>query len=525
MKFIGFINEAANTAYRTETMACVGIVASDLDMKFINIIAELERSKQIKEDPIEYEGTAQKALKRIQSIIEKDFDWHPKGYSYIKSIESDNWTEIIRMCKIVRGMNDFVNDKVKPVIANPAFIHGSITDYRKAEKDFIGNSKGGKENTVDCVILNANKIYNFFDSIEKNGVTSYPEESKGYIVTGDYTYFQISLKESMNAQQGKFTTPAKSMQLLPLDAKGKNVDIKGEIEPILRRFGKRDMSEGLVDTLKNIWSWLTSKIKSITQKLTIEAKKTLYVEPTKQDYLKVLSFYKNENISEAVDDILFVSKSGKNITDPFTKKAIISITHKPSIMIDEINRKLQVAINKAKNNDIVFVINKLKPISKLTGSSEEIIQTCFALVCNYITAEFLINFISRASDMGDVIKNLIASMKFGNTQLPMWKVFGYGTPYQYMGTYEIYVKQYPDLTVDPLGIKTHPNTSKKYGYEQYYVFNIFILDNLNNKEKEYVLARSGSYSSSHIAFGLEGTTLVGPYPIETKMIDIIKVDN
>ncbi|MCK9371504.1 hypothetical protein M0R04_16440 [Candidatus Dojkabacteria bacterium] len=518
MKFIEFINEAKSPAEIIETIACIGIVLNSVAMKSINIISELNTIKDFKDDPIQYEKAATSALKHMQAAVavKRNYDWNSKGVSYVESVKDDDWKTIMYMCKIVRGMYDFVQDKIIPVIPNPSFIHNNIKNYRKVEQKSFGKVQGEKSNVADVIIINTDSIPDLFQSIKESGITSYPERDRGYVVTGPYIYFQVSLKKSDMSQAGKVTITARDLGLVPSD-------IKKYIDPVLNRVAKIDdsVSEGIFDMLKDTWSWLIGKIKPMIQQLKSEVVSAFYPTPNKRDFMEVLSFYKDESVHESKGESLFTSQSGKDITDPIAQKAITAISNNPNIMVNEINRKLDVATKKAKKSDVVFLVNKLSSLNKLTGDAGNIIQTCYALVCNYITAEFIINFIGTADEMSNNIKRLLAGMKYGSTKLPVWKVYGYGTKYEYLGTYDIYIKDLPDFTIDPFGVNAYPNTRRKYGFNEYYVFVMLMINNLTDKEKEYLLLRSGSYSSSRISYAIEGTSIQGPYPLNKKMEDML----
>jgi len=536
MNFLEYINEnIANTA-RDETAACIGVVASDMDMKYIGAIAELKSAKSIKEDPIKYEAMATKAFNHIKSIINKQqYDWNSSGVTDIEKIASDDWNNIIDICKMAKGMYDFIQEKVRPIIPSPTFIHGSISQYRKVEQETLGKIEGEKASVVDCIIMSAKSPSDLFKSMKTNGVDSHPEESKGYVDTGDYAYFQISLKKSRMSQQGKFTTAALKQELVPTAYRGKNkkpeVDYKGSLDPTLDAAAKfmnknkknnDDVNEGKIsDFFKNMWSWMVGKIKPSIQKLKATTIEWINPVPDQQHFQDILSLYGNTDIQEAKDDNFFISKSGKKITDPFYRKVILSISNNPNVIIDEINRKLIVAGKKAKTNNIVMIINKLNRLNKITGDPGDVIQTCYALACNYITSEFLINFVSQANNINDTIKQFIVGMKIGATKLPVWKVFGYGEPPRYLGTYDTYLKEQEPHDIDPFGVKVYPNTRKSYGYKEYYVFNILMLEDLNDQDKEYVFIRSGSFSSSRLSFAMEGVSIIGPYKLEKTMESIL----
>jgi len=124
--------------------------------------------------------------------------------------------------------------------------------------------------------------------------------------------------------------------------------------------------------------------------------------------------------------------------------------------------------------------------------------------------------------MKGIISNLTAEMLFGGTKLPVWKVYGaFGkTPYSYLGTADAVEKRLNESEVDfkMLGVKAHPSPKKTY-----YTITCWVLSELTkDNQKYYTLLRTGTNSSSKMTMVMEGTKLLGPYPIDKQLKDLME---
>jgi hypothetical protein len=251
------------------------------------------------------------------------------------------------------------------IISNPQFIHGRIDDYYKAEKIALGDMKGSKANTADCIISthSASEIINALKNKEK--ITS--DISKGFVNLGSIKYIQVSLKISKDgAQLGKI---AKF-----LGHKGITITPDQAVKDL-------KISEGAIwDKIKNFAGGIWDKLKKTVSSL-MGGFKTKYISifkkgPSESD---INDLAKEMGIKESV--ILEGTMNNK------TKAIIESVKNNPLPIINSIDTQLREAIRISESSPLILGMwEKMKSFNKLSDDSEAL-----ALIGNYCAAKTIVN--------------------------------------------------------------------------------------------------------------------------------------
>ncbi len=180
-----------------ETASCIGVfINQSLINKINKFFDTAEGADEIKSE--------------IQSVLSQSRDWIPRGKSEVLSM-IENKNKFPEVLCLIRGMYNFIDDNVKSVISPGKLniIHNKINDYYDVEKQVMGEVKGSKANTADCVICNCN-FNTLIKNLQENEI--HTNEQGGYVTCGDAIFFQVSLKKSKDmAQLGKVTKKVKDM--------------------------------------------------------------------------------------------------------------------------------------------------------------------------------------------------------------------------------------------------------------------------------------------------------------------------
>jgi len=474
-----------------ETASVIGIICPNTLVKKIDrYIKDLKAKRGLTNgyDPATI-------LPEIKSIIKSGYDWSAQGVGIIKSLKPTD-ERFIDLCCLIKGMNTFMNEIGKSIVGNsPKFIHARINDYYKVEKDALGEIKGAKANTADCIISNKDPD-TILKAMTKGPIK--PDKGLQYINIGtDVKIIQVSLKKSSKgAQLGKVTTFLKT-----------NLEYGVDTEQAVKAITESIIGEGIWDRIKDfasdVWDKLKKAIGNIVGKIRDKYIAIFKGNPNTQ-YVK--DFFTGIGISESISE--------GTINVP-TQKIIDTVSRNPERVVVTINQHLKKLFQLS--SDITPVnINYLKPVKKFKKGTES--TETFTLISNYLTVRTLIDMLSDTRDISETIRRLVAEMLFGGTKLPLWKVYGdYGDghAYTYLGTIDVFVGNTPKANIEIIGIKATPTDS-------HYTITVLMLEDIVDNGRNYIYLRTGTNSSSRISFTFEGTKIVGPIPMDQPLMKKIK---
>lgn len=493
MKFLEYINEDSNLrgASFLETAACIGIIAPKFLIKKIDnlLLGSL---------PHTITSFCDEIIEDIGSILYKSYDWKSDGIRDIRKKIVDI-KSLVQICRIIKGMSIFMSDVVK--INTPIFIHNSIGEYYKIESK-IFKTDTSKRNNADCIITNARTIDELLKSIQ----TDPPKGIDGYVITGEYKYFQVSLKAgSTNVGHAPYF-PSKEVQK--------------QTAAELVNNSTSESFKSFISPIKSIYMQITNTIKKYMTNLHSRLERFADRKIEDSDLKSLLSFYKG------VDEV-------KSETDwPLIQQLMKVVSKNPSIAFNAINKELDVLERIAKSKNIDYVVRRItNPPNKIiyqaskekTPEEKEIYirLECLKLSGNLATIRFMQSILSDVETTTSNIKNIISDMVFGSTTLPLWKVNSYSgsnTPYMYIGDRDVYIKSYPTIENDVFGFMVIP-TAKN---EPHYQTKTFMLESVRDDGKYYYYLLTRPESSSSFVMGTEGVRLDGPYlPIDMDLMDIM----
>jgi hypothetical protein len=397
--------------------------------------------------------------KSILNILNTNQDWNPAGKKeVIKSLDDTN--KYLEILGLIKGMHNFVKDIV--TFNQKHLIHDKINDYYKLEKKYLGASKQNKANTADCLISNVS-LKELFDTIKRIPVK---DDNQNYVeFENGVKYYQLSLKKGKHlAQLGKVT---KKLKTLGFDTSAK-------------------LNEGkITDFIKNVSSKLYSKIKQTLSGLKKKFNSLFKSKIEKQDIDEILNWY---GLKE------------KKMSDVSLAKTIYE---NPDLILGKINEKIELL----RKSGISLKHEKLTRIS-----NKKYPETSYKLVSNYKTVK-LLNDLSGIEDFNRVIREIIADMFFGNTKLPLFKVYGSfdnTQSYEYLGRIDHFIEGSFDNKVETVAVKIVNQNS-------YYTITVYMLETVDEKGKHYVVLRTGTNSSSKFTFIVEGTKIV-TIPLEENIV-------
>ena len=524
--------DAQDNTAMMETAACIGIngistTAIDplLNLPSVFKTIKVKNQKDAEDyiaqckNIINVTKTAQKQLKFGSG------DWDSGGQSIINGFtlptfdaskmefHENSMQDIALCCALAKGMNIYC-DKV---IAGQAkhFIHAGIRDFYAAEKARGFTRKGSKANTADCVISNVSKSALLAAIKEESNAIE--GTTDGYVKVGNsIKYWQVSLKKSASgAQMGKVTKSLRGIYDLGIDNPTAVSILKGE---------KPKANEGLVYEI--ITEGFLDNIKAFATKAFNTIKNTFNtaVSSFRNKFLGGLQT--GTSIPDSAKSALLAGYTIKEgaVKDKL-KTEIDAIAKNPSQAIKNVNGYIDTLNKKIKSNKYtVGKFKKVKPTNNIKLSSDKHpgSTTVLSLIANIATAQLITDLVSDVNKMKGIISNLTAEMLFGGTKLPVWKVYGaFGkTPYSYLGTADAVEKRLNESEVDfkMLGVKAHPSPKKTY-----YTITCWVLSELTkDNQKYYTLLRTGTNSSSKMTMVMEGTKLLGPYPIDKQLKDLME---
>ena len=517
-----------NTAMM-ETAACIGIAgistsAIDPLLNLPNIFKKININKQ--KDAEDYVAQCKNIIKVTSTAYSQlkigSGDWDSSGTSIINSFKlptfdsktmefhENSMQDIALCCALAKGMSIYV-DKV---IGGDAkhFIHAGIRDFYSAEKERGLTRKGSKENTADCIISNVSKdalLAAIADS--KNEIEG---SSDGYVKVGNkIKYWQVSLKKSISgAQMGKVTKSLRGVYDLGIS--------NDEATNILQG---NSVNEGLVyevlseGFLQNIKDFATKTFNAFKSKFNSA------VSSFRNKFLGVLQ--NGKSVPESATSALlsgYTIKEGK-MHDKL-KAEVDAISKNPAQAYKNVNSYIDKLNKKVKANKYaVGSFTRVQPVKniKVSGDRYPGSTTVLSLIANIATAQLITDLVSDVNKMKSIISDLTAEMLFGGTQLPVWKVYGAfgGSTYKYLGTADLVEKRLNESDIDfkMLAVKAGPSPKQTY-----YTITCWVLSELTkDNQKYYTLLRTGTNSGSKKTMVMEGTKLLGPYPIDYKLEDLL----
>ena len=378
-------------------------------------------------------------------------------------------------------MSDFVKNKG---LTGYHFVHKHITMYYKIEKKRLGEVKGSKANTADCIVCGTDSK-TFLKMME----TAPIEAKKEHIEVGGVKFYQISLKKSLDGAQlgkvGKFLRQYFDFGVTV----GQGVE-QLTAERFYSQLEDQLLTENFFKRIKNVAVSLFDKIKlSIKKTLNILSKKYANIFSNKVPTKYLNQLYKELNINEAT----LKKVSGRNLP------RIEALMKDPNKVLGKVNNQIKQLIKISNATDYVqYNYTKLPSIK----SSSDNIQDVYSLIANYCTVLTLQDLLKDGKQLSRNIRRLLAEMFFGGTSLPLWKVYGSvgsGPSYEFMGTVDTFVEvDKTDTTIDLIGWRMSP-------IGNHYATNLLVLDSIDKTTKKYITFRMGTNSSSNITFAFEGT--------------------
>lgn len=475
MKFKRYLTEAGKAKTEIyETASCMGIVAIS------QVISDIDKllSKDTSVDVMRLSVSLLSILKR------SEYDWDPTGVSGIKDIlidPSTNYDDFVVVCSLVKGMSDFVKDKG---LTGYHFVHKHIAMYYKIEKKRLGEVKGSKANTADCIVCGTDSK-TFFKMME----TAPIEAKKEHIEVGGIKFYQISLKKSLDGAQlgkvGKFLRQHFDFGVTV----GQGVE-QLISERFYSQLENQLLTENFFKRIKDVAASLFNKIKlSIKKTLNVLSKKYANIFSNKVPTKHLNRLYKELNINEAT----LKKVSGKNLP------RIEALMKDPNKILSKVNDQIKQLIKISNATDYIqYNYTKLSSIK----NSPDNIQDVYSLIANYCTVLTLQDLLKDGKQLSSNIRWLLAEMFFGGTSLPLWKVYGSvgsGPSYEFMGTVDTFIEaDKTDTVIDLIGWRLSP-------IGNHYATNLLILDSIDKTTKKYITFRMGTNSSSNISFAFEGT--------------------
>lgn len=517
------INEDKHTDY-LETAATLGI----------NPSSEFKKAcEEWLTEPKNY--TPSQMMDLIKGEFSKSFDWNTSGISAILEInvntdpvdpkELDKLSEVISLAV---GMMSFVSDVVK--INNPYFIHSQIKKYYDVEKKVMGEIKGSKANTADCIITSVppDKLFSLMTQTKPIG------SDKGYVEVEGEMYYQVSLKKARGAAQlGKISSFLSKNLGVSVSATKASEKMGSIIEcnESINMFITEGLWSKMTNIATSVWGKVSDFIKGTTSKLISLAKKVLSRGITSSDLndiAKVVGYH--GPITEAMVDefnngvrmLLEANKSepraslydengrmysgdGKSLLDVKTQKLVEGIVNNPNAALNLINKEISILLKDSIDSGgaVVCSANTLNNISK-EYPDEQIPSAAFALAANYASAKTFSGLIENSHNIVNDIKRIITEMFFGGTKLPLWKVYGAtkkaDKSYEFLGTIETFMDNMDIPEIEVLGIGIKPSDSGLY-----YNIKVVMLEEVTEKGKNYIVVRAGTNSSSGFTANFEGS--------------------
>tara|TARA_Y100000310_G_scaffold149903_1_gene149289 strand:- start:41 stop:1954 length:1914 start_codon:yes stop_codon:yes gene_type:complete len=515
-------------------------------------IAKKDDIEDFKKQCNELIKLAKSAFVNLKKGLAKGGDWNSTGKSVIEGLKLpeligegrvpvfyENGLQTIAECSgLAWGMMEFVDAKVGFA---PNFLHNKIQDFYATEKARGITRKGSKAATPDAILSNVSAgalLTALADS--SNNVVG--DASSGVVELGSKVkYIQVSLKKGVtDSQLGKFAKVLRGTYDLGVSNQ-EAIDILQEKEKVTidEKFFADLIPEsvGMDEVEMLIYEGFFSKIKDFATKTWIKLKSTFnnalnkikskFFTSKKISSSTVNKLIKGYNIKEWVDSDLELLNEAKMSDN--TRATIKAIYNNPSTAYKNLATELsKVETNlkglKEKADYIVDKLSSPKKIPKISGEKEPGATVVFSLINNIATFETISDLSKESKKLQSIVANLISEMLFGATKQPLFKVYGKMSAgdkaYSYVGTAETVQARIEegDVNVELLGVNIHKNSNGR----PYYNIDCYILNEITaTNEKYYAKIRTGTNSSSHITFVFEGQQVLGPYPLNKDLMEVI----
>jgi hypothetical protein len=478
----------------------------------------------------EIEKLSKAALDTLKKGLSSSGDWQGTGVKIIQSLESPRWVQkelqfyenglqtIATCAALVIGMREYMDKVVS--IGSVKFTHEQIATFYAAERSRGITRQGSKSNVADAILSNVD-ANTLISAVENPSNEIVGDPSAGTVKVGDkITYYQVSLKKSLQgAQLGKFKKRLRQVYDLGIsvgDAADLLQEDYDELENLI-------LTEGFLDTIKNFATKTFLAIKSKVNGALKSLKGMFFKNFVNNKPIPnsaVQSILKGYTIKEELqinDDILTEGKMSDN-----TKAIINEIYKNPRQAYGNINKELEKlstqlgglkeeAYSKIKSGLSLGRIPKHKN-DKVPGST-----AILSLIANMGTIQMLMDMTRKSKSLKAIVSDLVTEMLFGETQMPVWKVYGKfssgDTAYKYLGTSKSIQKRLTsdEIKVQLLGVSVHP-------IKTHYVITCYLLSEITKDNKKYYAKiRTGTNSSSNMTYNFEGQSVIGPFTIDTNL--------
>jgi hypothetical protein len=471
MRFKEYITEAGGDANLLETESLLGVTATD---RWIELCQMITSGSINEEELIEWHTS-------IKDQFGSGRDWIQSSVEKIKNIKITDTKIISELAMNAIGMRSFVN---YIGLTNANFIHNNIKSYYKVENDIMGTNTKSKDNTADVIIMSASSHTKFLSEMAKGEIEI--DEVGGSIKFGQYTAYQVSLKKSKDgAQIGKIGGYLRSI-----------LDVEGASDA-----AKEMANEGIVSNIKSFikgtWEKLKNKFDVISKKIISGIKSFFNVGVTRKDLEEIAKMVEFKgNISE--NSVSYFNNYLTEEMNQETKDLLDAIINKKDKILKNINKNFNTCVGLS--NKLGNVKSHYKQISNISKIDR---QDALKLVSNYSNSKVIIKLIKGLESYSVTIKQLVGEMFFGDTKLPLWKVYGSSTlggkSYEYLGTIETFTKEGDSQDLDIFAYTLYPSKSNNY-----YMIKMYTLKDFTVDEKTYVVLRVDTNSSSRFSSNIEG---------------------
>lgn len=497
--------ESVDRASFLETGAMVGVNASD---KFIDLCRELISYDETRKDK---KGDASALLNdflnELPNQLKGGLDWNPAGLRQLKAMKITDVSNILTTSHVAVGMNNFI----KSVIGKGTyFIHGSIEKYYAAEKLSMGSTAGSKANTTDCVICTAPA-----DVVIAALSTTKPDvnEKDGYFTMGNIKCYQVSLKKSKTeAQLGKVAGFMRN---------DLHVGLTGQEAAKTLANVHEGIWDSIVSASTKIWNKFTEMIDKVLNGLSSVFYSMFGQGITREHLTDIASAigYKGP-LSESTVEYFRTGVLNEGKLTPGQLETINTFTEaikaKADVILDLINKSLIKAKKLSETKEATVTL-----IQPLTSIGRPLTNTdAHDIVANYSIAVTVVDFLTKITDVGKTVKRITTEMFFGDTKLPLWKVYGAYKKekcWTYLGMSGANASK-PQLSmVEVFGFKAIPSVSKNK-----YDMMMTMLNRVDADGKTYILFRSDNNNGTHqFSSNIEGNKEV-TVDMDTTMTDVLK---
>lgn len=427
-------------------------------------------------------------------------------------LDTAGFPQVVLVAAISAGMSKFVQDKS---LSGWNFVHGKIDTYYKAE---IENPNievaGGKDNTADCIIVNAN-VASFLNNMKSQKV-SYESDGLCKLETGE-EFYQVSLKKAAGgAQLGKITKDFTNKFGLISNEDILSMVINESLEKQILDEGLRDLFNKGKEFIKSGGQKIVDGIKNIASKVVRFAKgvfsslKSATRSANKDGDRLIQTLVKRHRLTEAKK--LSVKDACYKIAEDYNagkKKPLKDLVQNTNTLLNTVNSLSTSTPG----------VGYLTSTTSLSIPSKVDFDVVVKFLANYKALSAFKTVLSSekgniksASEIYDEFVDLESQMYFGRTQLPLFKVYGLdskgsGTAYTFLKTGKEFADERKS-EFDEKGDKVekvflvYVEAKKGYGTMGAYVFSNF-KDNM--AQFNYTTFRTNQAGSA--SFAIEGSAI------------------